>query len=92
MNFGQALAALKAGDLVARKGWNGRGMFLYYVPAASYPANRNTLGTLRGVFPDDMVPYQAYIAMKTAQDTVVPWLASQSDVLADDWRVIEPPK
>lgn len=89
MDFGKALAALKAGDLVAREGWNGKGMFLYFVPAASYPAGRNVLGTMAGVFPDDMVPYQAYIAMKTVQNTVVPWLASQSDVLADDWIVVE---
>jgi len=87
MNFGQALEALKEGKKVAREGWNGKGMFLYYVPANSYPASRNPLGTMVGVFPDDMVPYGAYIAMKTAQDNVVPWLASQTDVLAEDWIV-----
>ena len=89
MNFGHALDALKVGRKVARAGWNGKGMFLYYVPAASYPAQRNTLKTLAGMFPDDMVPYCAYIAMKTAQDNVVPWLASQTDMLAEDWTVIE---
>lgn len=89
MTFGQAIEALKAGKRVAREGWNGKGMFLYYVPAASYPAQRNKFGTMAGVFPDDMVPYCAYIAMKTAQNNVVPWLASQTDVLAEDWRVVE---
>lgn len=89
MNFGDALAALKEGKRVARHGWNGKGMFLYYVPAASYPAQRNEYGTMLGVFPDDMVPYGAYLAMKTAQNNVVPWLASQTDVLADDWTVVE---
>jgi len=89
MNFGHAVTMLKEGYKVARDGWNGKGMFLYYVPAASYPAQRNEHGTMIGVFPDDMVPYQAYIAMKTAQDTVVPWLASQSDVLAEDWTLTE---
>jgi hypothetical protein len=34
------------------------------------------------------VPYQAYIAMKTVQGTVVPWLASQTDMLAEDWEVL----
>lgn len=34
------------------------------------------------------VPYNAYIAMKTANDTVVPWLASQTDILAEDWYVV----
>lgn len=85
MDFGAAIRSLKLGDKVAREGWNGKGMFLYYVPAASYPAQRNTNGTVVGMFPDDMVPYGAYIAMKTAQNNVVPWLASQTDVLAEDW-------
>lgn len=89
MNFGDALAALKQGERVARHGWNGKGMFLYYVPAASYPAQRNERGTMIGVFPDDMVPYRAYIAMKTVNDEVVPWVASQSDVLEDDWNIVE---
>ena len=89
MTFGGALEALKKGRKVSRKGWNGKGMFLYYVPAAAYPAQRNTLGTMVGVFPDDMVPYCAYIAMKTAQDNVVPWLASQTDMLAQDWEIVQ---
>jgi len=38
MNFGQAIEALKQGKKVTRTGWNGKGMFLYYVPAAEYPA------------------------------------------------------
>lgn len=88
MTFGLAIEALKKGAKVARAGWNGKGMFLYYVPAAAYPAQRNTLSTMVGVFPNDMVPYCAYIAMKTAQDNVVPWLASQSDVLASDWAIV----
>lgn len=86
-DFGLAIHCLKAGKKVQRAGWNGKGMFLYYVPAASYPMQRNNLETMGGIFPDDMVPYGAYIAMKTAQDNVVPWLASQTDVLAEDWQL-----
>lgn len=89
LSFGHALEVLKAGGKVARAGWNGKGMFIYYVPANKYPASGNTLGTMKGVFPDDMVPYGAYLAMKTAQGNVVPWLASQTDVLADDWVALE---
>lgn len=89
MSFGLTIEALKKGHKVARRGWNGKSMFLYYVPAASYPAQRNTFGTMVGVFPDDMVPYCAYIAMKTAQDNVVPWLASQTDMLSDDWEIVQ---
>lgn len=88
-DFGVAVEALKQGARVARVGWNGKGMFLYYVPENKYPASRNEHGTMVGVFEDDMVPYGAYIAMKTAQNNVVPWLASQTDVLADDWVIVE---
>ncbi len=80
-DFGCAIAALKAGGKVARHGWNGQNMFLYYVPAASYSASTEIARKHFG----DMVPYGAYIAMKTAQNNVVPWLASQTDMLAEDW-------
>jgi hypothetical protein len=83
MNFGQAIETLKGGQKVAREGWNGKGMFLYYVPANSYPAQTEAAKDHFG----DMVPYGAYIAMKTAQNNVVPWLASQTDVLAEDWQI-----
>lgn len=86
--FGEAIDLIKEGNKVARKGWNGKGMFIYYVPPASYPASNNTKGTMKGLFPDDLVPYQGYIAMKTADNTVVPWLASQSDVLSEDWVIL----
>jgi hypothetical protein len=82
--FGTALEELKAGSKVARSGWNGKGMFIYYVPAASYPAQTKIAKEHFG----ETVPYGAYIAMKTAQGNVVPWLASQTDVLADDWQVV----
>ena len=77
------------GKKVARAGWNGKGMFIYYVPANEYPADGNKLGTMKGVFPNDMVPYGAYVAMKTAQNNVVPWLCSQTDADAEDWEVID---
>ena len=89
LSFGDAVAALKEGLRVEREGWNGKGMFLYYVPENKYPASRNEHGTMIGMFKDDMVPYGAYIAMKTAQNNVVPWLASQTDVLAEDWQIVE---
>ncbi len=89
VDFGEAIKALKQGKKVARKGWNGKNMFVYYVPANKYPASRNMKETMKGVFEDDLVPYTAYIAMKTAQDNVTPWLASQTDVLSEDWVVLD---
>ena len=76
MNFGHALEMLKRGEAVSRAGWNGKGMFLYLVPAPEqgYPAQT---GVAKRFFGDRaLVPYGPYIAMKTADGTVVPWLCS----------------
>ena len=89
LSFGDAVAALKEGLRVAREGWNGKGMFLYYVPENKYPASRNEHGTMIGVFEDDMVPYREYIALKTVDNQVVPWAPSISDALAEDWQIVE---
>jgi hypothetical protein len=83
MNFGQVLEHLKKGYKVRRQGWNGKGMFIYYVPADDYVAKTAAARSHFG----DIVPYGAYLAMKTAQENVVPWLASQTDILAEDWEV-----
>ncbi len=88
-DFGTAVEALKQGARVAREGWNGKGMFLYYVPANKYPATRNEHGMMIGVFEDDMVPYREYIALKTVDNQVVPWAPSISDALAEDWQIVE---
>lgn len=87
MNFGQALEILKSGGKVARSGWNGKGMFLFLVPGSTFKVNR---APLLGIYPEGTeIRYHAHIDMKTAQDTVVPWLASQTDVLAEDWEKVE---
>jgi hypothetical protein len=85
MDIGQAIWCMKNGSKVAREGWNGKGMFLYYVPAASYPPLTDIA---KEAFNGELVPYGAYIAMKTAQGNVVPWLASQTDLLAEDWGCV----
>ncbi|PKH81247.1 hypothetical protein CXF60_06290 [Psychrobacter sp. 4Bb] len=84
-DFGSAIHLLKIGKKVARKGWNGAGMYVYYVPAASYPVERNNLETMGGEFENDMVPYREYLALKTAQGDVATWSPSVSDALATDW-------
>lgn len=86
MNFGQAIKALKEGKKVSREGWNGKGMFLYYVPASAYPPATEIA---KEAFGGGLVPYRDYIAMKTAQNDIVPWVASQSDVLSEDWVIVE---
>lgn len=84
MNFGEALELLKKGHCLQRAGWNGKGMFLYHIPANNYPAQTEVAKQYFGE--DARVPYQAYIAMKTVDNNVVVWTASQTDVLADDWQ------
>jgi hypothetical protein len=87
MNFGHAIEMLKAGKKVARPGWNGKGMFLFLVPGSTFQVNR---APLLGIYPEGhTVKYQSHIDMKTANDTVVPWLSSQSDMLAEDWCIVE---
>ena len=88
MDIGAALDILKNGGIVTRKGWNGKGMFLYYVPKGDYlPRTEAATWAFKG----EPVPYGAYIAMKTADGNVVPWLASQTDLLAEDWVDMTPP-
>ena len=86
-DFGVALHALKSGKRVARAGWNGAGQFVYLVPANSYPAQTGIATSHFGA--DAMVPYRAYLALKTAQGDVATWAPSCSDVLANDWLVLE---
>ena len=87
MKFGKALEALEDGKKVARQGWNGKGMFLFLVPSSTFQVNRPPL---LGIYSEGTtINYHAHIDMKTADDRVVPWLASQTDMLADDWVVVE---
>lgn len=72
MNFGDAIAALKAGKRVARAGWNGKRMHL----ELQRPDARSKM-TL------------PYIFMFTAQGDLVPWLASQTDMLSEDWETVD---
>lgn len=85
-SFGHALQALKSGSRVARAGWNGKGMFLILVPGSTITVDRKPL---LEVFPEGtQIKYLPHIDMKTATGEIVPWLASQTDVLADDWQVL----
>lgn len=85
MTFGIAIEALKKGKRVARAGWNGKGMWLGLVLGYDYThpdkgkAIVHTLGCQK-------LPW---IGMKTADNKFVPWLASQTDVLAEDWQIVE---
>lgn len=84
LNFGEALALIKAGKRVARSGWNGKGMFVFLVPGSRFKVNR---APLLGIYPEGTeIDYHAHIDMRAANGQIVPWLASQTDVLANDWH------
>ena len=79
MTFGLAIEALKKGEYVARKGWNGKNMYLFL-------AHGEDIQKCVGI-PDKCTNV---ICMKTAQDTVVfGWLASQTDMLSEDWEIVK---
>lgn len=85
MDFGEALDALRDGKAVYRTGWNASAQYIYLVPAASYPPSTDIA---KEEFGGEDVPYGAYLAIKTVRQNVVPWLASQTDLLAEDWQVL----
>lgn len=84
-SFGQAIEALKKGYKVARSGWNGKGMYVYHVPANSYAAITDVTKKEFG----DVVPYNAYFAIKNVNGTVSTWVPSINDCLAEDWSIVE---
>jgi len=100
MTFGEALELVKQGKLISRQGWNGKGMFIFQRPedsihistvitqVKSLPAAVKSFYTSR-VWADSenqMVKFTPYLCMKAADDSIVNgWLASQTDMLANDW-------
>lgn len=86
-NFGEAIEALKKGLKVARKGWNGKGMWLKLVEEDHYSIIESKVGISMGDGHNEwnLLPW---IGMKTADNKFVPWLASQTDILAEDWEII----
>lgn len=89
MDFGDAIRALKEGKRVARDGWNGKGMWLCYMSGVTIPEGIVNGRTKKFVPSGDLV-CQPYIVMWTAQGLWQPgWLASQADILAEDWCIVE---
>ena len=99
MTFGHAIEVLKAGGRVARSGWNGKNMFLRFVhPAWPHPDNfgeaADMVSHINPYFKladnnryaeGTMLPW---IGLKTADNGFVPWHASQTDMLAEDWEIV----
>lgn len=92
-SFGDAINFLKAGKKVARKGWNGKGMFLVLCPGSEVPADHMRVKPVKKFYQQEgrtSVIIAPHIDLKAADGTYVTgWLASQTDMLADDWFTVE---
>lgn len=100
MKFGEAIEAAREGYAVAREGWNGKGMWIAYSPGTvlttpqempwgqanrAYAEHRIARGDSHEL---RILPY---FTMRTASGEILPgWLASQSDMLSDDWIKVSP--
>lgn len=78
-------AVTQLGKQAARRGWNGVGMFIFLVPGSQFNVNRPPL---LGIYEEGTpIQYRSHIDMKTADGSIVPWVASQTDILAEDWYI-----
>lgn len=91
-DFGWAIHAIKQGKRVARAGWNGKGMYLWLLPAAMVKAEWCREEHLKALAEDNGGEIEALgsIRMITADKKVLTgWLASQTDMLSEDWEIVD---
>ena len=96
MTFGMAIEALKLGKAIARKGWNGKGMFIFkQIPAEISLDIIPKLQSVPQVVKDKMIKcnkslkYTNQMAIVNADGRVDSWVASSSDIFAEDWYIVE---
>lgn len=90
MDFSDALDECKHGAKITRDGWNGKDMWVVYQAAYpdGIPINANT-AKATGIEQGTVLKFRPYLMLFTAQGDFVPWVASQTDLLAEDWKVTE---
>ena len=90
MRFGEALRCLKAGQRVARRGWNGKGMFVVYQKGypQGIPCNKQTAEAW-GMIEGDLFKCNPYLQIKQVDGSHSMWVPSIGDVLAEDWVIVE---
>lgn len=90
MTFGMAIEAMKKGKKVARRGWNGKGMWLCIQSGSVVNGDAMRNEPAKNYYDGKQCNICAHIDMKAADDSyVVGWLASQTDMLSDDWVIVE---
>ncbi|CZR02347.1 DUF2829 domain-containing protein [Trichococcus collinsii] len=85
MNFVQAIVALKEGKQVARQGWNGKGQFVYLIKGAEL---QRGLKYGYGEYEGEPTIVDVLAIKTTSNHIQIGWLASQSDMLAEDWEIV----
>lgn len=87
-DFGWALHYLKQGRKLYREGWNGKDMYIVFQKAYpdGIPINKNT-SEATGLPEGTVCKFLPYLMMKTVDSSFVPWLASQTDLLSEDWKM-----
>lgn len=85
LNFGQAVEYLKQGELVRRYGWNGKGMYLFLVSGYTI---KEAIHCVYGDGGKAVRDVNDAIYMNTADNKFVPWLASHTDILSEDWQLV----
>jgi hypothetical protein len=92
LTFGLAIEAMKKGKRVSRAGWNGKGMFVAIQPGCTIPKEFARGGVAKYLAEDgvESIVILPHVDMKAADGSVVVgWLASQTDMLAEDWQIVE---
>ena len=85
MDFGEALHLLKEGKKLAREGWNGKGMFIVFVPSKVINLNEK----FKELFGKDKVELNQHFVIKNVDGSVSTWVPSVNDCLAEDWYVAD---
>lgn len=86
-DIGWAVDVLRDGNKVRRVGWNGKGMFLVYVPGSQFDVTADRpMGKALPELVGQRIDYHGHVDMWTAQGYLIPWLCSQADLLATDWE------
>jgi hypothetical protein len=91
LQFGLAVEALKKGLKVRRAGWNGKGMWLALINGKDVQIHNHEFGPKNEFdhnWKERVPDFAPWIGMKTADNKFVPWLASQTDILSEDWQVV----
>lgn len=85
MNFGEAVNNVKNGHKIAREGWNGKGMFVIYVPEKNIDLTEQQ----EKMFGASNIILNEHFLIKNVNNTLSTWVPSINDCLAEDWYVIE---